>query len=109
MVSAAGGIAQKSGKSVADASSSPLPLSERPLVRFRPIGHRCPSFKWEKGRSMPLNAKGMGNTPPHDINVVIEVPNGGEPVKYELDKASGPLFVDRFLYTPMRYPGNYGF
>jgi inorganic pyrophosphatase len=37
------------------------------------------------------------------------VPIGGEPIKYELDKASGALFVDRFLYTPMRYPGNYGF
>ena len=34
---------------------------------------------------------------------------GGEPIKYEIDKASGALFVDRFLYTPMRYPGNYGF
>ena len=39
---------------------------------------------------------------------MIEVPVGGEPIKYEMDKASGTLFVDRFLYTPMRYPGNYG-
>ncbi len=46
---------------------------------------------------------------PNDINVIIEVPVGGEPIKYELDKSSGALFVDRFLYTPMRYPGNYGF
>ena len=37
------------------------------------------------------------------------MPVGGEPIKYEMDKASGTLFVDRFLYTPMRYPGNYGF
>ncbi|WP_420450615.1 inorganic diphosphatase [Ilumatobacter sp.] len=51
----------------------------------------------------------IGEDPPHDVNVVIEVPVGGEPIKYELDKASGTLFVDRFLYTPMRYPGNYGF
>jgi len=50
-----------------------------------------------------------GNNPPEDINVLIEVPVGGEPIKYELDKYSGALFVDRFLYTPMRYPGNYGF
>src|SRR6185437_11337675 len=42
-------------------------------------------------------------------NVVIEVPIGGEPIKYEMDKESGALFVDRFLYTSMRYPGNYGF
>lgn len=51
----------------------------------------------------------IGDDPPHDVNVVIEVAVGGEPIKYELDKASGTLFVDRFLYTPMRYPGNYGF
>ena len=58
---------------------------------------------------MRLDAVPIGKNPPKDINVVIEVPAGGEPVKYELDKASGTLFVDRFLYTPMRYPGNYGF
>jgi len=51
----------------------------------------------------------IGNNPPQDVNVIIEVPVGGEPIKYELDKESGTLFVDRFLYTPMRYPGNYGF
>lgn len=58
---------------------------------------------------MRLDAIAVGIDPPHDINVVIEVPAGGEPIKYELDKASGTLVVDRFLYTPMRYPGNYGF
>lgn len=51
----------------------------------------------------------LGEDAPNDINVIIEVPVGGEPIKYEMDKASGALFVDRFLYTPMRYPGNYGF
>lgn len=51
----------------------------------------------------------IGNNAPDDINVIVEVPIGGEPIKYELDKQSGALFVDRFLYTPMRYPGNYGF
>jgi len=56
-----------------------------------------------------LNAISIGKNPPHDVNVVIEVPIGGEPIKYEMDKASGALFVDRFLYTSMRYPGNYGF
>ena len=50
-----------------------------------------------------------GDNPPHEINVLIEVPIGGEPVKYEFDKASGALFVDRILHTPMRYPANYGF
>jgi inorganic pyrophosphatase len=58
---------------------------------------------------MRLDAIPIGKAPPHDINVVIEVPVGGEPIKYEMDKPSGALFVDRFLYTPMRYPGNYGF
>ena len=50
-----------------------------------------------------------GSNPPHSINVLIEVPIGGEPVKYEFDKASGAIFVDRILHTPMRYPNNYGF
>lgn len=58
---------------------------------------------------MLLDAIPAGDNPPHDINVVIEVPVGGEPIKYEMDKSSGALFVDRFLYTSMRYPGNYGF
>ena len=50
-----------------------------------------------------------GKAPPWDVNVIIEVPMGGEPVKYEMDKESGALFVDRFLHTAMFYPGNYGF
>jgi inorganic pyrophosphatase len=58
---------------------------------------------------MRLDAIPVGKNPPDDINVIIEVPVGGEPIKYEIDKESGALFVDRFLYTPMRYPGNYGF
>lgn len=58
---------------------------------------------------MRLDAIAVGEKPPYDINVIIEVPVGGEPIKYEMDKASGTLVVDRFLYTPMRYPGNYGF
>jgi inorganic pyrophosphatase len=43
------------------------------------------------------------------VNVIVEVPVGGEPIKYEMDKRAGTLVVDRFLYTSMRYPGNYGF
>ena len=58
---------------------------------------------------MNINAIPVGKNPPEDINVIIEVPIGGEPIKYEFDKDSDALFVDRFLYTPMRYPGNYGF
>ena len=58
---------------------------------------------------MRLDAIATGHNPPHEINVIIEVPIGGEPIKYEMDKAAGTLVVDRFLHTPMRYPGNYGF
>ena len=50
-----------------------------------------------------------GRNVPEDVNVIVEVPIGGEPIKYEMDKAAGTLVVDRFLYTSMRYPGNYGF
>jgi inorganic pyrophosphatase len=58
---------------------------------------------------MDLKKISIGANPPSEINVVIEVPIGGEPIKYEMDKESGTLMVDRFLYTAMRYPGNYGF
>lgn len=58
---------------------------------------------------MRLENLPIGNDPPNEVNVVIEVPNGGEPIKYEFDKKAYMLVVDRFLYTPMRYPGNYGF
>ncbi len=58
---------------------------------------------------MRIDAIPIGKNPPEDINVIIEVSVGGEPIKYEMDKEAGTLFVDRFLYTPMRYPGNYGF
>ena len=58
---------------------------------------------------MNLHAIAIGPDAPEEVNVVIEVPIGGEPIKYEMDKASGALVVDRFLYTSMRYPGNYGF
>ena len=58
---------------------------------------------------MRLDAVSIGRDPPREVNVIVEVPVGGEPIKYEMDKASGTLVVDRFLYTSMRYPGNYGF
>ena len=58
---------------------------------------------------MQIDKISSGNNPPDDVNVIIEVPIGGEPIKYEIDKEAGVLVVDRFLYTSMRYPGNYGF
>src|SRR5215813_6851200 len=58
---------------------------------------------------MRIEAISLGIDPPREVNVIIEVPVGGEPIKYEMDKEAGTLVVDRFLYTAMRYPGNYGF
>lgn len=58
---------------------------------------------------MDISKIKIGENAPYDINVVIEIPLGGNPVKYELDKESGAIYVDRFLYTAMYYPGNYGF
>lgn len=58
---------------------------------------------------MDINKIPAGSNPPSDINVIIEVPMGSDPVKYELDKESGAVFVDRFLHTAMFYPCNYGF
>jgi inorganic pyrophosphatase len=56
-----------------------------------------------------IDAVPIGANPPEEVNVIVEVPVGGEPIKYEMDKKAGTLVVDRFLYTSMRYPGNYGF
>jgi len=58
---------------------------------------------------MRIDAISIGINPPRDVNVIVEVPVGGQPIKYELDKEAGTLVVDRFLHTPMTYPGNYGF
>lgn len=58
---------------------------------------------------MRIEAISIGDNPPEDVNVIVEVPVGGQPIKYEMDKEAGTLVVDRFLYTPMTYPGNYGF
>jgi inorganic pyrophosphatase len=58
---------------------------------------------------MDLSKIAIGVNPPFDLNAIIEIPQGGEPVKYEIDKDSGALMVDRFLHTAMFYPANYGF
>jgi len=58
---------------------------------------------------MDISKISVGENPPWDVNVIIEVPAGTEPVKYEIDKDSGALFVDRIMHTSMRYPCNYGF
>jgi inorganic pyrophosphatase len=56
-----------------------------------------------------INKIPIGRNPPHELNVVIEVPLRSDPIKYEFDKESGAIVVDRFLYTTMFYPCNYGF
>ena len=53
---------------------------------------------------MALNLVSSGRDVPNEINVIIEIPKDAEPVKYEVDKATGAIFVDRVLSTPMRYP-----
>jgi inorganic pyrophosphatase len=58
---------------------------------------------------MDLAKISIGHDPPYDVNVIVEIPRGSAQVKYELDKESGAIFVDRFLHTAMFYPGNYGF
>ena len=58
---------------------------------------------------MIIDKLSIGKNPPEEVNVVIEIPAGSAPVKYEIDKDSGALLVDRFLHTPMHYPVNYGF
>ena len=58
---------------------------------------------------MGLDLVPAGREVPDEINVVIEIPKDADPVKYEVDKASGAIFVDRVLSTPMRYPCNYGY
>ncbi|CAB4242807.1 inorganic pyrophosphatase [Methylacidimicrobium sp. AP8] len=58
---------------------------------------------------MDISRIPVGANPPHEINAIIEIPQGGVPVKYEIDKKSGAMFVDRFLHTAMYYPANYGF
>ncbi len=58
---------------------------------------------------MSLSSIPAGKDLPNDVNVIIEIPAQAEPVKYEVDKDSGALWVDRFMGTAMHYPANYGF
>ena len=58
---------------------------------------------------MSLNQVAAGKDLPNDFNVVIEIPMNGAPIKYEVDKDSGAIFVDRFMSTAMHYPCNYGY
>jgi inorganic pyrophosphatase len=58
---------------------------------------------------MNLDRVRAGNDVPNDCNVIVEIPMHGDPIKYEVDKETGAVFVDRFMSTAMRYPCNYGY
>lgn len=58
---------------------------------------------------MSLNSVPAGKNVPDEVNVIIEIPAHADPIKYEVDKDTGALFVDRFMGTPMHYPVNYGY
>ena len=62
-----------------------------------------------QGPAMSLSAVPPGDHLPDEINVIIEIPANTDPIKYEVDKVSGAVFVDRFMATPMFYPCNYGY
>jgi inorganic pyrophosphatase len=94
--------------------AAPLPsfalLHMRTTTSVEASANEEPNERQEpEDASMRIDAIAVGINPPEDVNVNVEVPIGGEPIKYEMDKAAGTLVVDRFLHTPMRYPGNYGF
>src|SRR5277367_2339748 len=73
-------------------------------LRLPAIIELCPC-----ARAMNLDRVPSGTDVPHDCNVIIEIPMHGDPIKYEVDKETGAVFVDRFMSTAMRYPCNYGY
>jgi inorganic pyrophosphatase len=84
-------------------------LSSRQRGAFPRPGDLQPAVAAREGKFMDVKKIAPGRNPPTDLHAIIEIPVGGVPVKYELDKESGALFVDRFLHTSMYYPANYGF
>src|SRR5690606_10969486 len=93
-------------------SKAPAPAGALHLCDAARIGVKCPpclSSIASTEQHMGLDQVNSGKNPPDEINVVIEISKDSEPVKYELDKESGAIFVDRILSTPMRYPCNYGY
>src|ERR1039458_4170341 len=66
-------------------------------------------YALNQGRTMNLDRVSSGRDVPNDVNVIIEIPMNADPIKYEVDKATGAVFVDRFMSTAMHYPCNYGY
>ena len=78
-------------------------------IAAKPIAPRNDVGRYMKRTFMDISKIPAGKNTPWDINVIIEIPQGEAKIKYEFDKDSGAIFVDRFLKTPMYYPANYGF
>jgi inorganic pyrophosphatase len=72
------------------------------------VGAICP-LTFQDRPSMSIHDVTAGNRVPHEFNVIIEIPANAEPIKYEVDKRTGALYVDRFMMTAMHYPANYGY
>ncbi len=87
-----------------------LPLADRNSIA---CAHRYnshhPEFFNYRDTTMSLNDVSSGRDLPNDFNVIIEIPMNADPIKYEVDKESGAIFVDRFMGTAMHYPCNYGY
>lgn len=83
----------------------------RPGGGLRALGERYVKLAGEEreGDTMALDKVEPGRDVPNDVNVVIEIPAHSDPVKYEVDKETGAMFVDRFMGTAMHYPCNYGY
>jgi len=95
---------------VAGKKFAPLKTAHVSFAKVCKFCETCARSLNTTGRTiMRIEAISIGANVPKEVNVIVEVPVGGEPIKYEMDKEAGTLVVDRFLYTSMRYPGNYGF
>src|SRR2546423_8139517 len=86
---------------------SAAPRRSRRVMRPRAV--RSPETLQNRGTIMSLERVPSGRSLPDDFNVVIEIPMNADPIKYEVDKESGAIFVDRFMGTAMHYPCNYGY
>jgi inorganic pyrophosphatase len=102
------------GVEVRDAKTVPQlrnPRVFQPLtaVRLRALQNFVTPFRHHRSTIMSLQKVTPGKKAPHEFNVIIEIPMAADPIKYEVDKESGALFVDRFMSTAMHYPCNYGY
>jgi inorganic pyrophosphatase len=102
-----GGSVARAGPNDAKASSNDA-IATADRYNRRSPGRLRPALPSEPSR-MSFDRVPSGADVPNDCNVIIEIPMHGEPIKYEVDKESGAVFVDRFMSTSMHYPCNYGY